>query len=135
MLQWGRFPSVNHDQVQGWLDDYISAWRTGDPGAIQALFAEEASYSYRPWDSEKTTVNGREKIVGSWLENPDDPSSWEATYAPYAVDGDRAVALGTTTYSAVDDHPERTYHNAFVLRFDDDGRCVAFNEFYVLKKE
>lgn len=126
---------MTHDEVQEWLDNYIGAWRSGDPGAIRDLFAEDAVYGYRPWDSEKTTVRGNEAIAASWLENPDDPSSWEATYTPYAVDGDRAVALGSTAYSATGDHTERSYHNAFVLRFDADGRCSEFHEFYVLKKE
>jgi ketosteroid isomerase-like protein len=126
---------MNHDEVQRWLNDYVAAWSASDPEAIRALFAAEAAYGYRPWDGEKTTVKGNDDIVASWLENPDDPSSWEASYAPYAVDGDRAVALGTTRYLASGDHPERTYHNAFVLRFDDDGKCVEFHEFYVAKKD
>lgn len=125
---------MTHDQVQQWLNRYIAAWRSGDPEAIRGLFTADASYGYRPWDSEKTTVSGNDRIVASWLESPDDPASWDAGYEPYAVDGDRAVALGTTRYVASGDHPERTYHNAFVLRFDDEGKCREFHEFYVLKK-
>lgn len=126
---------MTHDQVQEWLDGYVAAWRSGDSEAIQALFADDAVYGYRPWDGEKTTVSGSEGIAVSWLENPDDPSSWQAEYTPYAVDGDRAVALGTTSYAASEDHSARTYHNAFILRFDDDQKCKEFHEFYVLKKQ
>lgn len=126
---------MTHDDVQEWLNDYVAAWRSSDPGAIRALFADEAAYAYRPWDSEETTVMGNDAIVASWLGNADDPSSWEAAYAPYAVDGNRAVATGTTRYLPSDDHPERTYHNAFILRFDDEGKCVEFHEFYVRKKD
>lgn len=126
---------MTSDQVQEWLDRYVAAWRSGEPEAIRGLFSEDAVHGYRPWDSEQTTVRGREAITASWLENPDDPSTWEAEYRPYAVEGDRAVALGSTRYFASGEHPERVYHNAFVLRFDDDGRCREFHEFYVRKKD
>lgn len=126
---------MTSDQVQEWLDAYVAAWRSGESEAIRALFSADAAYGYRPWDSEETTVKGNDSIVASWLENPDDPSSWEAEYSPYVVDGDRAVALGSTRYFSSGDHPERTYHNAFVLRFDEDGRCCEFHEFYVSKKD
>ena len=125
---------MTHEEVQQWLDDYISAWASNDPEAIGALFSEEAEYSYRPWKSEKHTVRGREAIVSSWLEDPDDPSGWEAAYAPYVVEGDKAVAIGWTKYEAAGEHPQRTYHNAYLLRFE-DGVCAEFAEFYLLEKE
>ncbi|MGA7096331.1 MAG: nuclear transport factor 2 family protein [Acidimicrobiia bacterium] len=126
---------MTHDQVQEWLDRYISAWRSGDPVAIKELFSHDAVYGYRPWDREQHTVRGSDLIAASWLESPDDPSSWEAAYAPYVVEGDKAVALGTTRYFATGEHPERLYHNAYVLAFDDDGRCSSFHEFFVLDKD
>lgn len=124
---------MDHEQVQRWLDDYIGAWRSGDRHAIGALFTEDARYGYRPWDSDEHTVAGREAIVDSWLESPDDPSTWDAAYEPFAVDGDKAVAMGRTTYAAAEEHPERTYHNVFLLRFQ-DGRCAEFHEYYVREK-
>lgn len=125
---------MTHDQVQDWIDAYIAAWTSGDARAIRDLFTADAVYGYRPWDSDETTVKGADAITASWLDDPDDPASWEASYAPYAVDGDKAVVLGSTRYLATDSHPERTYHNAFVLRLDADGKCREFHEFYVLKK-
>lgn len=124
---------MDHEQVQQWIDDYVSAWQSGDRVAIGDLFTEGARYGYRPWDSEEHTVVGRDAIVDSWLENPDDPSTWTAAYEPYAVDGDRAVVVGWTRYQGSADHPERKYHNAFLVRFR-DGRCAEFNEFYVREK-
>lgn len=32
---------------------------------------------------------------------------------------------------ATGDEPERTFHNAYLLRFGPDGRCADFNEFYM----
>lgn len=124
---------MTHDDVQRWLDDYVSAWRSGDAEAIGDLFTEDAVYGYRPWNDESHSASGREAIVASWLDDPDDPSTWEAGYHPYAVDGDRAVALGRTTYRENGEEDERVYHNAFVLRFT-EGRCAEFHEFYVRQK-
>ena len=126
---------MTHEQVQSWLDDYISAWASNDAVRIGELFSEEAAYSYRPWRDDANTVIGRDAVVASWQEDPDDPNTWEAEYAPYAVDGDRAVAVGWTRYLADDGEPERVYHNAFLLQFDDEGRCTEFAEFYVREKK
>lgn len=125
---------MTHEEVQRWLDDYLSAWASNDPEAIGALFTEDATYGYRPWKSDAHSVTGRQAIVASWMEDPDDPSLWEAAYTPYAVEGDKAVAIGWTKYHPVGEHPERTYHNAYLLRFE-DGACAEFSEFYILEKD
>ncbi|MFP4073412.1 MAG: nuclear transport factor 2 family protein [Actinomycetota bacterium] len=54
---------MDHDQVQQWIDAYVSAWQSGDRDAIGDLFTEDARYGYRPWDSEEHTVVGRDAIV------------------------------------------------------------------------
>ena len=124
---------MNRSDVQTWLDRYVDAWRTNEAGPIEALFTEDAVYGYRPWDSDEHTVRGRDAIVASWLEEPDAPASWDAHYEPYAVDGDRAVAVGWSKYAPSGDDPERTYHNAYLLRFAPDGRCAEFHELYMLE--
>jgi hypothetical protein len=78
-------------------------------------------------------MRGRDAVVASWLEEPDAPASWDAHYEPFAVEGDRAVAIGWSRYGADGDEPEKTYHNAYLLRFAPDGRCAEFHEFYMLE--
>lgn len=123
--------AMTHDEVQAWLDRYVEAWRANDPERIGELFTDDAVYSYRPWIDDEQTMRGRDAVVASWLEDPDDPGSWEAHYEPYAVEGDRAVAVGWSRYAAAGDQPERTFHNAYLLRFAPDGRCAEFREFYM----
>ena len=110
-------------RLEAWLDAYVDAWRSYDREAIAALFAEEATYAYHPYDE---PLRGRDAIVASWLENRDAPGSWEASYRPLLFDGDRAIATGETRYS-----DGNVYSNLFVMRFDGDGRCVDFVEWYV----
>jgi ketosteroid isomerase-like protein len=116
---------VTHDDVQAWLDAYVEAWHTYDPAAIAALFTEDATYAYHPWD-EEDLVRGRDAIVADWLEEQDEPGSWEAYYQPLLVEGQRAVATGTTRYAE-----GRFYWNLFLLRFGEDGRCAEFAEWFM----
>ena len=124
---------MTHDDVQGWLDRYIAAWRSYDPGQIGDLFGPDATYRYHPYDEEP--IAGRDAIVADWLENPDAAGSWEARYRPYAVDGDRASAIGESRYSNPDGSLRDLYYNHWTLRFDGDGRCVDFVEYFVALPE
>ena len=128
---------MERDEVDGWLERYLEAWRTYDREQIAGLFSADAQYRYHPYDE---WVLGRDAIVGSWLgENvvegastPDQPGTWEAGYRTIAVDGDTAIAVGTTTYSVEPGGPvDRAFENCFVMRFDGDGRCREFTEWYV----
>jgi hypothetical protein len=55
---------------------------THDPAAIGALFAEDATYAYHPYNGGDEVVRGRKAIVADWLEERDDPGTWEASYRP-----------------------------------------------------
>jgi ketosteroid isomerase-like protein len=122
---------MNRSDVQDWLDRYVEAWRANDAELIRPLFSDDAVYSFRPYDDPERTFRGNAAIVAAWLDDPDAPDSWEAKYEPYAVEGDRAVAVGFSRYLATDTEPEKTFHNAYLLRFDTDGRCAEFHEFYM----
>lgn len=127
------------EQVQGWLDRYVTAWRTYDPDAIGELFSADAEYRYRPWGE---PVRGREAIVASWFEpdgdasGRDEPDTYAGSYRPWLVAGDRAVAVGTSDYL---DRPggslDRRYHNCFLLEFDGQGRCRSFTEWYARERD
>jgi ketosteroid isomerase-like protein len=117
---------MHRDDVSGWLDRYVAAWESGDRTEIEALFTEDARYRYHPYDE---PVVGRAAIADSWLEEPDEPGSWAASYECVAADGDAAVAVGTSTY--IGEGVDRVYDNVFVLRFDGDGRCSDFTEWFM----
>jgi uncharacterized protein (TIGR02246 family) len=125
---------MNRADLQAWLDRYVEAWRTNDADQVASLFTEDAVYRYRPYGGDAHAVIGREAIVDAWLEEGDPPGSWEASYEPWAIDGDRTAARGTSRYFASDKGPERTYHNVFLLRFAPDGRCAEFTEYYMAEE-
>jgi len=123
---------VDEAAVTQWLARYVDAWRTYDAESIGALFSDDAAYRYHPWDEDAEIVRGRAAIVANWLEEPDAPESWDAEYHAWAVAGERAVAVGVTRYLAAEGTTvDREYHNVFLLRFDNDGRCMEFTELYM----
>ena len=118
---------MTRDDVTRWLDGYIDAWMTYDPDRIRALFSEDAEYRYHPWDE---PVRGREAIVADWLDDPDAPGTYIATYGAWAVDGTRA--RGHRHEPVRRPHAaSATYHNVFLIEFDDAGLCQSFTEVFL----
>jgi ketosteroid isomerase-like protein len=120
---------VNREDIDRWLADYVEAWMTYDRGKIEGLFAEDIAYRYHPWDE---PIQGRDAIVQSWIDERDEPGTYEGDYRAVAVDGDVAIATGTSTYFAEPGGPvDRIYDNCYVMRFDSEGRCSEFTEWYM----
>jgi ketosteroid isomerase-like protein len=128
---------MERSDVAKWLSDYVEAWRSYDRDAIAALFSEDVRYRYHPYDQ---PIEGREAVVASWLgegeaqeaSDRDEPGTYDAYYEPVAVDGERAVATGSSTYTKGPGGPvDKIYDNCFVMRFDADGRCCEFTEWFM----
>ena len=119
---------MDREEVGRWLERYVAAWRSGERAEIEALFSPDACYRYHAYDE---PIVGRAAIADSWLEEPDEPGSFDARYECFAADGDAAVAVGASTYLDADGAVDRIYDNVFLLRFDADGRCSDFTEWYV----
>jgi len=122
---------ITRESVADWLDKYVRAWKSYDPEAIGDLFSQDAEYYYGPY---REPVRGRWAIVADWLapDHKDEAGTYDGVYEPVAVDGDVAVANGRSTYYT----PGRgdiaaQYDNIFVMRFDNDGRCVKFQEWFM----
>jgi hypothetical protein len=127
---------MTNDHVRGWLDRYVAAWASYDPEAIGDPFTTDAEYRYHPSDP---PITGRAAIVRAWTEPSgdasarDEPGTWDAHYEPFAVDGERAVAVGSSRYYT--DPTKATvrdvYDNVYLLEFDPRGRCRSFTEFFI----
>jgi ketosteroid isomerase-like protein len=134
---------MDRSAVQDWLDRYVDAWKSYDRDQIASLFAEDATYRYHPYDPEDEVVRGRDAIVRDWVEpdgnasTRDQPNTYDADYEVYAVDGDRAVAVGSSRYwsDGTRSTLQQTFDNVFLLRFDDAGRCVDFTELFMKRPD
>ncbi len=125
---------MDRDAVDLWLQAYMDAWKTYDPDQIAALFAQDVTYRYHPYDA---PIEGRDAVVRSWLGESDatgvptrdEPGTYEAAYRAVAVDDNVAVAVGSTHY--IEPEGPRVFDNCFVIRFDAEGRCNDFTEWYI----
>ncbi len=131
---------VDKAGVDRWLQAFVEAWKSYDRDRIGELFAEDVQYRYHPHDD---PVVGRAAVVRSWLgeadyagaSSRDEKGTYDAEYRAVAVDGDVAVATGSSTYLSGPGGPvEKIYDNCFVMRFDSAGRCRQFTEWYVQRR-
>ena len=130
---------MDRSAAQAWLDAYVEAWKTYDRSQVEALFADDATYRYHPFDSGDDVLRGRDEVVNGWLEpegnasSRDEQGTYDARYEVYAIDGDKVVAVGTSTYypSTSRAKPDRVYHNVFLIEFDGAGRCRDFTEYFM----
>ena len=123
---------MDRPTFQRWLDAYVEAWRSNDPGRIGDLFSEDAVYQRSAWSR---PLEGRDRIVEMWQAEAGEPDSWQARYEPLLIEGDSGVATGRTKYFAQPGGPqvEDEYANVFLVRFDADGRCREYREWWMLR--
>jgi ketosteroid isomerase-like protein len=132
---------MDTESVAAWLDRYLEAWQSYDRGQIADLFSEDVEYRFHPYDE---PIVGRDAVIEAWLgesgldyaSDRDEPGTFEASYEPFAVQDDAAVATGSSSYR---DEPggefTKVYDNCFVMRFDDEGRCRSFTEWYMKRRD
>jgi hypothetical protein len=119
---------MDRASFQRWLDAYVEAWKSYDPGQIGELFSEEAEYHYRPRDE---PVRGRQAIVDSWLADRDAPGTYDGRYSPLAIDGEVHVSHGVSSYFDGQGRLRDEYSNVFLCRFDAEGRCTSFTDYWI----
>ena len=114
---------MDRDEVDRWLADYVAAWKSYERSAIEELFSEDVTYRYHPYDE---PIVGREGVVASWLgedesgdaSSRDTEGTYDASYRAVAVDGDTAVATGSS-------------NSAVTLNGQAQGGALHFTRVYV----
>jgi ketosteroid isomerase-like protein len=120
--------------VQRWLDAYVAAWKSYDEAAISDLWSQEAVWHY-PF---QVRASGRDGIVAEWMKERDAfiDEVFDARYEPVSIDGQTVVAHGRTVFfDAAGTSVVTAYDNVWILRFDRDGRCLEFHEWYAGRPE
>ncbi len=110
--------------IDGWVERYVRAWNSNDPGDIGDLFGADAEYRTEPYG--KPWV-GRASIVSNWLARLDDPGDTTFDWHRVVVQGDLAVIEGTTRYRT----EGSVFSNLWLVRLDPDGRCSSFTEYWM----
>jgi len=117
----GQHGEVDHSDVERWLESYERAWRAPGTEALAELFSPAATYSPSPW---ARAVEGLADIARFWEDERTGPDEQFAmTHEVVAVDGSTAVVRVSVDYAT-----DSRWRDLWVIRFDADGRCSAFEE-------
>ena len=114
---------LTRQHVTDWVAGYERAWRTAGTSGLGELFTEDATYLQEPFAE---TLVGLEAIAAMWeaeREGPDEVFTMDRDVI--AVDGNVAVVHLDVRYGEPSAH---RYRDLWVLRFAEDGRCTAFEE-------
>jgi ketosteroid isomerase-like protein len=115
--------AVTREAFAEWIGLYERLWRTEGTEGLGRLFAEDATYFHSPYEP---PVSGLTAIAADW-ERGRDGADEEFTMSAgiVAVDGDTGVARVLVRYG---EPQNQEYLDLWVVRFDDAGRCVSFEE-------
>lgn len=125
-MSTGRAKVDAMTHAQRFLDGYLDAWLTNDVDSIRALFAPDATY--RGAARQLEPFVGVDAIVAHWLEDRDEPGEWGFDGAVAEETPHAAVIRGVTTYGAGE--KSGVYDNTWLVRFDDEGRAVEFQDWW-----
>jgi len=114
---------VDRGELERWLSGYERAWRTPGTDALDELFADHATYKNAPYEA---PYRGREAIAQMWERErtgPDETFTFSRDLV--AVEVDTGVVRVEVRYG---DPVEIEYRDVWIVRLDEDGRCVEFEE-------
>jgi ketosteroid isomerase-like protein len=107
--------------VVDWVRRYERAWRSPGIDALADLFSDDVVYVPSPW---ARPIHGITSLGRFWEgERESADEAFTMTHDVVAVDGQVAVAR-----IAVDYGGGERWRDLWVITFDDDGRCRAFEE-------
>jgi hypothetical protein len=114
---------VDRAQLSDWIAAYERAWRTPGTDSLADLFAADASYRTAPFEA---PFRGLDSIAALWeaeRDGPDEVFTMESEVV--AVEGLTGVARVEVHYG---DPVTRVYRDLWIVRLDESGRCVEFEE-------
>ena len=117
---------LDRGTFRDWLDEYETAWETGDAAAAAGLFAPHATYQETPFTD---PLEGRDAIRDYWAETT---ATQESVRVDSSVIGlGRAAGVARFEASFVRDGEAVMVDGVLRARFV-SGDCVAFREWWHL---
>jgi hypothetical protein len=114
---------LTRSQVTAWLKSYGRAWCASGTAGLAELFTENATYQLSPYDE---PIAGLAAIAAMWERERTGPDErFTMSSEIVALDTNVAVVRIEVHY---DGPPPRQYRDLWVIRFDETGRCEAFEE-------
>lgn len=114
---------MDRAQVIRWVGEYERLWRTPGTEGLVEIFTPDATYRQSPF---REPVVGLAEIRRMWEDERDSAhEEFEMTSGVLAVEDDTAVVRVHVRYGPPNNHE---WLDLWVIRFADDGRCRAFEE-------
>lgn len=114
---------MDHTAVLAWVDGYERAWRSPGTETLGDLFAADIAYQASPWADPLIGLPAVTEFWESGRDGADEPFTMESEVV--AADDRTAVVRVEVEYKR--DTPG-LWRDLWILRFDDTGRCVWFEE-------
>lgn len=110
---------LNEHEATRWMDRYVQAWRTNRSDDISSLYAPDAEFHERPYE---TDWNGVDEIIAGWKLRAgwSGTESWTFGWKLLHLTGDTFAAQGTGIYPALG-----TFDNLWVVTLNPDGAATA----------
>ena len=113
---------MTRDELRAWVEAYELAWRTAGTDGLRRLFADDATYSPSPFHP---PTRGLDEISVAWERERDGPDEqFTLEWQIVAVEGNVGVVRTEVQYA----DPPQSWRNLWIVRFDDEDRCAAFEE-------
>ncbi len=113
--------------LDGWLQSYGLAWQRKDPVAFSELFSAEAAYYWGPF---REPQRGRQAIASAVRAAFSGQSEVHFKYWILAGSAAPFVAHWTCEFTRICSGRRITIDGIFVLRFDNQGQCEEFREWW-----
>ena len=113
---------MDRHALQAWIELYERAWRSPGTALVADLFAPEATYRMAPFQEPHHGLDAIERLWKAERAGPDETFRLETEIV--AVEGDTGVVRAEVWY----EQPAQHFRDLWIVRFDDDGRCLAFEE-------
>jgi SnoaL-like protein len=118
---------VTIEELSFWLDAYGQAWEGRDPAAAAALFTDQSTYQWGPFEE---PLQGREAIRERWVRATGAQEDVSFGYEPLAVRDELGVARWWVSYVRPAGRVRVRLEGVFAVALDADGRCREFREWW-----
>jgi hypothetical protein len=114
---------IDEASVRRWVAAYERAWRSAGTAQLDGLFTPDATYQMSPIEEPHRKLDAIRILWDAERSGPDE--EFKMTFDLVAVDDPRAVVRVEVRYG---DPDPKHFRDLWILEFDPDGRCRAFEE-------
>jgi SnoaL-like domain len=123
---------VTIEDLSSWLDAYGRAWEGRDADAAAALFTDEATYQWGPFEE---PLRGREAIRERWASAVEAQADVSFGHEPLVVGGGRGFARWWVSFAVPVARQRVRLEGIFEVALNDDASCREFREWWNAEEE